>query len=56
MNVMQRPGESDRPYIISAQSQAQLIKRYRTNVMMGIALFLIFGAAFVWMAGVRLST
>jgi hypothetical protein len=56
MNVMQRPAESDRPYIISAQSQAQLIKRYRANVWMGIALFLTFGAAFAWMVGVRLST
>ncbi len=55
LNMVRRPPEPDRPYIISALTQTQLVKRYRTNVWTGMALFLVFGAAFVWMAGVRLS-
>lgn len=56
LNTIRRPPEPDRPYIISALSQARLIRRYRTEVWTGIALFLVFGAAFVWMAGVRLAS
>lgn len=56
LNTVQHPPEPDRPYIISAMTQAHLVKRYRTNLWTGMALFLVFGAAFVWMAGVRLSS
>lgn len=55
LNTVRHTAETDRPYIISAMTQEQLVKRYRTSLWTGMALFLAFGAAFVWMAGVRLS-
>ena len=55
VNIVSRPGESDRPYIISSRPESELIRRYRRQVWIGMALFLIFGSMAIWMGTVRLG-
>lgn len=55
MNLVNRPTEADRPYILSTQSESELLRGYRGQLWLGIALFLLGGAAFVWMIGIRLG-
>lgn len=55
VTLVSKPKEPDRPYIISARDEAELLKSYHSQVGIGIALFLGCGAAFVWMLGIRLA-
>lgn len=55
LNVVDRPAEGDRPFILSTQSEATLMRGYRIQTWTGIAMFLLGGAACVWMVGARLA-
>ena len=52
-HVMSKPIHSKRPYLLSALSEAELVKRFRLLAGACLAGFLALGSAAVWMAAVR---
>jgi hypothetical protein len=50
-----KPHERDRPFLISAFSETELVSSYRSDIWIGLTLFLLGGTACVWMAGIRIA-
>lgn len=54
-NLMERTNDSRRPYLLSVLSQQGMVRRFRVYAALGAFLFLLAGAATVWMFTVRLG-
>lgn len=52
-HVMTRPEHGSRPYLLSALSEDELVKRFRLFAAGSLAAFLLLGSVAVWMAAVR---
>jgi hypothetical protein len=54
-DVLMKPRDSSRPYLLSTVPQEALVRRYRWYTYGGLALFFLAGAAVAWITGVRLG-
>ncbi len=52
-HVMSKPVHGKRPYLLSALSEEELVKRFRLSAAGSLMAFLLLGSAAVWMAAVR---
>ncbi len=52
-HVMSKPIHGKRPYLLSALSEEELVKRFRLSTAGSLFAFLLLGSAAVWMAAVR---
>jgi len=52
-HVMSKPVHGSRPYLLSALSEEELVKRFRLSAAGSLAAFLLLGSAAVWMMAVR---
>ncbi len=52
-HVMSKPVHGSRPYLLSALSEEELVKRFRLSAAGSLMAFLLLGSAAVWMAAVR---
>ncbi|MGE0387775.1 MAG: GIDE domain-containing protein [Gammaproteobacteria bacterium] len=55
IDTVRRPAEKDRPFLISAKSQEQLVRDYQRSTWIGAGVFVVAGAASVWLAGLLLA-
>ena len=53
-HVMSKPVHGSRPYLLSALSEEELVKRFRLFAAGSLGAFLLLGSAAVWMVAVRL--
>lgn len=54
-NLLTRPADRRRPYLLSVVPQDHLVQRFRWFATGGLALFFLAGIATTWMLGIRLA-
>ncbi len=54
-HVMSKPVHGSRPYLLSALSEEELVKRFRLSAAGSLAVFFMLGSAAVWMLAVRFN-